>query len=259
MPIAPAVPKAIPAPIPPPPPVPSPVLLPVANYPPAVPATPAVVLPPTLPAPPKRNLVPVAAPVALQPPAVFPSGEPAAPVGTRVILFQKPAETPPEIKPVDPKPMVPLQTTRVEPSRDEVFRLSGDDERQITVLKLAPPDKPRVADPIVARVGTTPPMRALLEPGFVVHRRLYFEDKNSERYGWELGLAQPLLSLAIFYKDVLLYPAHLGSNMRERYSTNAGKYLPGSPVPYYIYPPEITVVGFVIGSAAIVGTVFLLQ
>ena len=101
------------------------------------------------------------------------------------------------------------------------------------------------------------PTTALIEPGYVVHRRLLFEEKNSERYGWDLGFIQPLVSTAAFYKDTLLYPAHVASNMFERYDTSAGKCLPGSPVPYYLYPEEITPFGATVGALAIVGTAFV--
>jgi hypothetical protein len=100
------------------------------------------------------------------------------------------------------------------------------------------------------------PMQARIEPGYVVHRRLYFEEKNSERYGWEVGFFQPALSGLAFYKDVLLYPAHFGSNLFERYDTSAGKCLPGSPVPYYLYPEEIDLFGATFGAATIVGAAF---
>jgi hypothetical protein len=98
----------------------------------------------------------------------------------------------------------------------------------------------------------------VLEPGYVVHRRLMFEEKNAERYGWDFGMAQPFVSAAYFYKDLLIYPMKLASNIHERYDTSAGKALPGSPVPYLLYPPELTFGGMAIGSMAIVGTVFLL-
>jgi len=110
----------------------------------------------------------------------------------------------------------------------------------------------------VSRIGTYPPTQAKLEPGFLVHRRLMFEEVNAERYGWDFGLLSPVVSSAYFYKDLLLWPAHLASNWRERYATNAGKYLPGTPVPYFLYPPEITITGGAIGAGAIVATSLLL-
>lgn len=188
--------------------------------------------------------------------------------GTRVILFQKPAETlasPNKADPkigVDSKPQVP---TKGEPSLTDVFRMGGDDTLRIPkesekqhhdlLAKIAPTTTP--VNPSIARIAATPSRQSLLEPGYVVHRKLLFEEKNSERYGWSLGMAQPLVSAAYFYKDLLLWPTHMASNFRERYSTNAGKFLPGSPVPYYLYPPEVTLFGLSVGTAAILGVVFL--
>ncbi len=102
------------------------------------------------------------------------------------------------------------------------------------------------------------PARAVLEPAYVVHRRMYFEERNSERYGWDLGFAQPFVSAGYFFKDVLFWPAHLTSNLFERYDTSAGKCPPGSPVAYYLYPPNITLRGGLVETAVVIGTVMLL-
>ncbi len=211
--------------------------------------------------PAKASPLPVPAAIPLLVPAAIPvTGDT---IGTRVILFQKPAETPVDPKmPAEGKPPVP---TKGEPSSTDVFRMGGDDTLRIPkeseiqhrelLAKIAPTTTP--VNPAIARIAATPPRQSLLEPGFVVHRKLFFEEKNSERYGWSLGMAQPLVSAAYFYKDLLLWPTHMASNFRERYSTNAGKFLPGSPVPYYLYPPEVTLFGLSIGTAAILGVVFL--
>jgi hypothetical protein len=102
------------------------------------------------------------------------------------------------------------------------------------------------------------PKFATLEPGYVVHRRLYFEDKNSERYGWDLGMVQPALSAGYFFKDVLFWPHKLASNLQTRYDTSAGKCPPGSPVAYYLYPPELSFGGGMIGTGVVLGTIFLM-
>ena len=131
-----------------------------------------------------------------------------------------------------------------------------------------PPKAKEYVLPQPAKVGVTgvayvpktvnySPTTALIEPGYVVHRRLYYEEKNSERYGWDLGIIQPLVSTASFYKDALLFPAHVASNLYERYDTSAGKCLPGSPVPYYLYPEEITLFGATVGAVGVVGTAFV--
>jgi len=120
--------------------------------------------------------------------------------------------------------------------------------------------QPSGRESFAAAVMTKPgymPGRALLEPGYVVHRRLLFEEKNSERYGWDLGMAQPFISAGYFYKDVLFWPAHLTSS-RERYDVSAGKCPAGSPVPYFLYPPQITIRGGIWQAAAVVGVVMLL-
>jgi hypothetical protein len=122
----------------------------------------------------------------------------------------------------------------------------------VVSLKGAAPAAPNVTKPGYA------PAQAKLEPGYVVHRRLFFEEMNSERYGWELGMAQPFVSAAYFYKDVLLWPAHLTSNFKERFDTNAGKCLPGTPVAYYLYPPQITLTGLSWQTGAVLGIAFLL-
>ena len=106
----------------------------------------------------------------------------------------------------------------------------------------------------VSKTVNYPPRVQYIEPAFVSHRPLYFEEKNSERYGWELGIAQPAISALYFYKDVLFFPAHLASNVRERYDTDRGKCLPGSSVPYYLYPPEISLLGLSAEASAVIAT-----
>ncbi|MCS7272510.1 MAG: hypothetical protein NZ703_15610, partial [Gemmataceae bacterium] len=96
----------------------------------------------------------------------------------------------------------------------------------------------------VAKTTDYPPQRVEYVSNYVVHRRLHFEEKNAERYGWDLGIIQPLVSAAYFYKDVLLWPNSLASGVAHGFwDTNMGKCLPGSPVPYYLYPPGLTITG----------------
>lgn len=116
-----------------------------------------------------------------------------------------------------------------------------------------PPGQPMT----VVKAGYAP-AQAVIEPRYVVHRRLYFEEKNAERYGWDLGLAQPVVSTGIFFKDVLFWPAHLTSNFYERYDVSAGKCPPGSPVAYYLYPPNIDLKGGLVQTGVVIGTAFLL-
>ena len=99
------------------------------------------------------------------------------------------------------------------------------------------------------------PMVELVEPIYVVHRRLYFEEVNSERYGWDLGIAQPVVSTLAFFKDTLLFPHNFASYPCRRFDTNAGRCLPGDPVPYILYPPEFTREGL-LAEVGAVGLLF---
>ncbi len=224
------------------------------------------------------------------------SGEP----GSRVIVYNKPANAIQPVQAVEAKPSVPMPLPKVAADdkakaplptlpksviRDEeVFRVLNDAELTIEVAAYidvfnndvfekggrqgSRPEKvkPSVLLVLNAKLPSQSmpktkenysPKFATLEPGYVVHRKLYFEDLNSERYGWEMGLFQPALSATYFFKDVLFWPHKLASNLQTRYDTSAGKCPPGSPVAYYLYPPELSFGGGLIGTGAVIGTVFL--
>jgi hypothetical protein len=101
------------------------------------------------------------------------------------------------------------------------------------------------------------PLTEMVEPPYVCYRRLYFEQINSESYGWDLGLGHPLLSAGIFYLDVALLPYHVFTEPLRRYECNAGYYLPGDPVPLMLYPPQLNVPG-ILAEAAAVGLCFVI-
>jgi hypothetical protein len=93
----------------------------------------------------------------------------------------------------------------------------------------------------------------LVEPSYVCYGRLFFEDQNSERYGWDLGFFQPFLSAGIFYWDLATLPYRFWTNPCRWYECSAGYCLPGDPVPYLIYPPELSVTGAVAEAGAVLG------
>jgi len=124
-----------------------------------------------------------------------------------------------------------------------------------------PPVEPTVppGTQYIAKTATLPPGQGVFEPGFVIHNRLHFEEKNAERYGWDLGPMQPLVSVASFYKNMLLFPSSLVSGAVVGFwDTNAGKCLPGSRVPYYFYPQGLTVSGGVAEGLVITGLSFVI-
>jgi hypothetical protein len=87
-----------------------------------------------------------------------------------------------------------------------------------------------------------PPASMFIEPNIVTHQRLYFEERNAERYGWDLGFIQPLVSTGYYLKDLANLPFTFITKPCQRYDSSAGKCLPGDPVPYLLYPPEISAV-----------------
>ena len=120
------------------------------------------------------------------------------------------------------------------------------------VQQVAPP-----GTPYVAKTVNYPPGGIFIEPTYVTHRRLYFEDRNTERYGWDLGPLQTVVSAGAFYKDVFLFPAYFASHPHERYETSRGKCRPGDPVPYFLYPPEIDIWGYAAQASTLVGAGFV--
>lgn len=113
-----------------------------------------------------------------------------------------------------------------------------------------PEEEPLTREPFVPRMF--PPSTMVVEPSFVCHRRLFFEQKNFERAGWDLGPFQPALCLGIFYFDVATFPYHYGTRPCQRYDCSAGKCLPGDPTPLLLYPWEWSWTGAVL-QAGVVG------
>lgn len=109
-----------------------------------------------------------------------------------------------------------------------------------------------------AKTSAYPPMQTTYDALYVIHRRLHFEEKNAERYGWDLGAIQPLVSALYFYRDVMLWPQSLASGFAYGFwDTNAGKCMPGTPVPYYYYPLGLTITGTAFEGVIITGLAFI--
>jgi hypothetical protein len=164
------------------------------------------------------------------------------------------------------------------PPRDKIFTMYNDVELERMVVNgireellkkgkaIGPDDEMRfpVSPPVgggiayVPKTQAYPPMQTVYDSLYVIHRRLHFEDKNTERQGWDFGIVQPLVSAMLFYKDVLVWPSKLASGVAYgRYDTSAGKCMPGSPTPYLLYPPELTISGGLVEAAIVTGTVFI--
>ncbi len=151
------------------------------------------------------------------------------------------------------------------PGRDRLFRLDSEGalfermqqearQRSPGERLTFPDEKPVTNQRFVARNWT--PMQMLVEPNYVCYDRLYFEEKNSERYGWDLGAISPLVSAATFYKDLALWPYHAFTDPCRRYECSAGYCLPGDPVPYLWYPPQWSLTGLMAEAGAAIGLAY---
>lgn len=115
-------------------------------------------------------------------------------------------------------------------------------DRSETVLF---PEEPILSrDTYQGRGGLWTRRTMAVEPNYVAYGRLYFEDLNAERYGWDLGPIQPLVSTAKFVYDLALLPGHFVVDPCGN-DANTGYCLPGDPTPLLLYPPELTVRGSV--------------
>jgi hypothetical protein len=103
-----------------------------------------------------------------------------------------------------------------------------------------------------------PPATLSVEPIYVCYDRLYFEQKNAERYGWDLGPIHPIVSAGAFFWDLVTLPYQLGTDPCRRYECSAGYCLPGSPVPLLLYPPELSLTGLAVeaGTAVALFAIF---
>jgi hypothetical protein len=153
------------------------------------------------------------------------------------------------------------------PSAERLF-LRLDSERNLRERMrqeaLSRPEPSRIIfpeEPVVSReryLGRRfPLMVERVEPGYVMYRRLLFEQKNAERYGWSYGYLHPLVSAAVFYKDLVMLPYHIGTRPFQQWETDAGYALPGDPQPLLLYPEELSLTGLAAEAAAVTGMFFI--
>jgi hypothetical protein len=198
-----------------------------------------------------------AAPQMIVPPAIPPA--PAAQIG-KIVVAQV---VEPKTDPSNPDEYKQYQILLEPPSPEALFGRRDSEKmfeqrmRQQAKQTTPPgtvqfPDKPVLSN--VEFPGRAFPEQTMVaEPRFVCHHRLFFEEKNAERYGWDLGFIQPLVSTLYFYRDVVFLPHNFWSYPCRRWECNAGYCLPGDPVPYIIYPPEFTLSGSIAEGAVAVG------
>jgi hypothetical protein len=98
-----------------------------------------------------------------------------------------------------------------------------------------------------------PPLKRDVEPHYVCYNRLYFEQPNFERSGWDLGAVTPFVSAGKFFLDVATLPYHAGTDPCRHFDCSSGWCLPGDPVPLLLFPPPQSLTGYLAEGAAIGG------
>jgi hypothetical protein len=141
--------------------------------------------------------------------------------------------------------------TRRESEKDLFERIRQETRsRPGSERALFPEEPPLTKETYAAR--QFPPAHSIVEPAYVCHGRLIFEQTNFDRYGYDLGFFQPAVSTAIFAFDVLTMPYQYAKRPFEQFDSSAGRCLPGDPVPMLLYPPEASLTGLL--GEAFVGT-----
>src|SRR5205807_8227795 len=82
-----------------------------------------------------------------------------------------------------------------------------------------------------------------VDPCYVSHRRLYFEQPNFERTGYDFGVLQPALCVGAFYYDLVLLPYHFCTNPQDRNEYSVGKCLPGDQAPLLLRRERFSATG----------------
>jgi hypothetical protein len=166
----------------------------------------------------------------------------------------KQEEQPPGVRPMRMEDMDEDETANLRyavqlepPGPDRLFRLESDaafrerirqENRQRPKPEFAVfPDEPPLSTAKGPAPRAWPLMAERAEPQYLCTRRQLFEELNSERYGWDLGIIQPFVSVLHFYGDLAALPIDLLSAPWWRCDCTYGYCLPGSPVPYLLYPP----------------------
>ncbi|HUP79264.1 MAG TPA: hypothetical protein VM260_12005 [Pirellula sp.] len=91
------------------------------------------------------------------------------------------------------------------------------------------------------------------------HKPLYFEDVQLERYGHEWGpFAQPVISTAHFFGDVLVLPYKMGIHPMNECQYSLGYYRPGSCAPWTIGPVPVSLRGALLQAKVVTGAALVL-
>jgi hypothetical protein len=147
------------------------------------------------------------------------------------------------------EPPGPHRLFRLESEESLQNRMRQEGRQRYPEERVIFPEEPLLSKVAYAGRAWGPQYR-FAEPNYVCYSRLYFEQPNFERYGWDLGAITPMVSAGKAFADMALLPYHFGTDPCHRYDCSAGWCLPGDPVPLLLYPPEQSVTGYVSEAGA---------
>jgi hypothetical protein len=196
--------------------------------------------------------------------------------GTVIMPTTAPAPTPPGSGSGMPgAPMSERQRRLTEEGQDYTIQLEFPSPSRITRLESEAALKERMRnefrrtgerivfpeEPVLSKEPYQgrhwPQMVERVEPNYVCYGRLLFEQTNTDRYGWSMGILQPVISSLQFYTDVFLLPYKLGTRPCDHTECSAGRCLPGDPVPLALYPPQLSVTGLLAQTGAVAAGFFI--
>jgi hypothetical protein len=184
-------------------------------------------------------------------PASTPSAQPAMPA----IRDRAPADQSLEYQ-IQLEPPGPQRLFQLESEKSLQERMRQEARERPIPERIEFPQEPIVSGgPPIPR--PFPPSHCYVEPNYLCYGRLGFEQRNFERYGWDLCFVTPLISAGAFYYDLATLPWRAFAHPFRQCDSNAGYCLPGDPVPLMLYPPELTVSGTLAEIGTVVGLVFI--
>lgn len=192
----------------------------------------------------------------LPPPVVaMPQATPESPAIRRTVLQlpmdRRAQDTEAQNPQIQLNPPGPERLFRLENERDWKERMRQEALERYPSERITFPEEPVLTKEAYTQ-RVLPPLSEVVEPAYVTYKRLYFEQKNFERSGWDLGFITPVVSAGAFFWDVALLPYHMGTQPLRHYDTGAGQCMPGDPAPFLLYPPEFSLTGVMAEAGTIV-------
>ena len=93
----------------------------------------------------------------------------------------------------------------------------------------------------------------------LMHKPLYFEDVNLERYGHTAGpILQPVVSSAHFFANIAVLPYKMGVHLPNECQYALGYYRPGDCAPWITQPVPLSLRGALFQAGAVAGAVALI-